>query len=232
LDFEANLRDGIANDWPIRYQDLAAWYDYVEDFAGISGQAEGLPQLPDGKFLPAMEMTCAEVTVKDAIAKYFAGERLMTIGRTAIITKPHRGRLPCHYCGPCSRGCITRSYFSSLNSTLPAALATGKVTVRPFSVVHSLIFDSQTRKVSGVRVIDGQTHQAVEFKGRIVFLNASTLESTRIFLVDWQIQAASWGTTSWTTAWAAAPAESFPATRTACPWVIAPMASMSRVSAT
>ena len=182
LDFEANLRDGIANDWPIRYQDLAPWYDYVEDFAGISGQAEGLPQLPDGKFLPAMEMTCAEVTVKDAIAKYFAGERLMTIGRTAIITKPHRGRLPCHYCGPCSRGCITRSYFSSLNSTLPAALATGKVTVRPFSVVHSLIFDSQTRKVSGVRVIDGQTHQDVEFKARIVFLNASTLESTRILL--------------------------------------------------
>jgi choline dehydrogenase-like flavoprotein len=129
-----------------------------------------------------MEMTCAEVTVKDAIAKYFSGERLMTIGRTAIITKPHRGRLPCHYCGPCSRGCITRSYFSSLNSTLPAALATGKVTVRPFSVVHSLIFDSQTRKVSGVRVIDGQTHQAVEFKARIVFLNASTLESTRILL--------------------------------------------------
>jgi choline dehydrogenase-like flavoprotein len=182
LDFEANLRDGIANDWPIRYQDLAPWYDYVEDFAGISGQAEGLPQLPDGKFLPGMEMTCAEVTVKDAIAKYFSGERLMTIGRTAIITKPHRGRLPCHYCGPCSRGCITRSYFSSLNSTLPAALATGKVTVRPFSVVHSLIFDSQTRKVSGVRVIDGQTHQAVEFKARIVFLNASTLESTRILL--------------------------------------------------
>jgi choline dehydrogenase-like flavoprotein len=182
LDFEANLRDGIANDWPIRYQDLAPWYDYVEDFAGISGQAEGLPQLPDGKFLPAMEMTCAEVTVKDAIAKYFAGERLMTIGRTAIITKPHRGRLPCHYCGPCSRGCITRSYFSSLNSTLPAALATGKVTVRPFSVVHSLIFDPQTRKISGVRVIDGQTHQAVEFKARVVFLNASTLESTRILL--------------------------------------------------
>jgi choline dehydrogenase-like flavoprotein len=181
-DFEANLRDGIANDWPIRYQDLAPWYDYVEDFAGISGQAEGLPQLPDGKFLPGMEMTCAEVTVKDAIAKYFAGERLMTIGRTAIITKPHRGRLPCHYCGPCSRGCITRSYFSSLNSTLPAALVTGKVTVRPFSVVHSLIFDSQTRKVSGVRVIDGQTHQPVEFKARIVFLNASTLESTRILL--------------------------------------------------
>ncbi len=182
LDFEANLREGIANDWPIRYQDLAPWYDYVEDFAGISGQPEGLPQLPDGKFLPPMEMTCAEVTVKDAIAKYFAGERVMTIGRTAIVTKPHRGRLPCHYCGPCSRGCITKSYFSSLNSTLPAALATGKVTIRPFSVVHSLIFDSQTRKVSGVRVIDGQTHQALEFRGRILFLCASTLESTRILL--------------------------------------------------
>src|SRR5947208_1023625 len=155
LDFEANLRDGIAADWPIRYQDLAPWYDYVEDFAGISGQAEGLPQLPDGKFLPPMEMTCAELTVKDAIDKHFPGERKMTIGRAAILTRPHRGRLPCHYCGPCSRGCITRSYFSSLNSTLPAALATGKVTVRPFSVVHSLIFDSQSRKVTGVRVVDG-----------------------------------------------------------------------------
>ncbi len=182
LDFEANLREGIGVDWPIRYDEIAPWYDYVEEFAGISGQKEGLPQLPDGKFLPPMEMTCAELVVKDAIARYFPGERMMTIGRTAILTERHKGRAPCHYCGPCARGCITRSYFSSLNSTLPAAKATGKVTVRPYSVAHSVIFDSKTRKATGVRVIDGQTKEALEFHGRVVFLCASTLESTRLLL--------------------------------------------------
>jgi choline dehydrogenase-like flavoprotein len=182
LDFEANLREGVGVDWPIRYQEIAPWYDYVENFIGVSGRAEGLPQLPDGKFLPPMEHNCAELVVKDAIAKYFPGERLMTIGRTAILTQRHNGRAPCHYCGPCARGCITRSYFSSLNSTLPAALTTGKVTVRPHSVVHSLIFDSKTRKVSGVRIIDGQTRQTIEFKSRVVFLCASALESARILL--------------------------------------------------
>jgi len=182
LDFEANLREGIAIDWPIRYQDIAPWYDYVEDFIGVTGQTEGLPQLPDGKFLPPMEMTCAEVVVKDAIAKSFPNERMMTIGRAAVLTKRHRGRAACHYCGPCSRGCITRSYFSSLNSTLPAAQATGKVTIRPHSVVHSVIFDSNTRKAAGVRVIDGQTREALEFRGRILFLCASALESARILL--------------------------------------------------
>jgi choline dehydrogenase-like flavoprotein len=182
LDFEANLREGIAIDWPIRYQDIAPWYDYVEDFIGVTGQAEGLPQLPDGKFLPPMEMTCAEVVVKNAIAKSFPGERMMTIGRAAVLTKRHRGRAACHYCGPCSRGCITRSYFSSLNSTLPAAQATGKVTIRPHSVVHSVIFDSATRKANGVRVIDGQTREPLEFRGRILFLCASALESARILL--------------------------------------------------
>src|SRR5438128_4063558 len=182
LDFEANVREGIAADWPIRYKDIAPWYDYVEDFVGVTGQNEGLPQLPDGKFLPAMEMTCAEEVVKDAIAKHFSGERLMTIGRAAVLTQRHNGRAPCHYCGPCHRGCSTRSYFSSLNATLPVALATGKLTVRPHSVVHSLIFDSKARRVSGVRVIDGQSLKALEFHGRVVFLCASTLESTRILL--------------------------------------------------
>ncbi len=182
LDFEANAREGIGIDWPIRYRDIAPWYDYVEDFVGVSGQAEGLPQLPDGKFLPPMEMNCAELVVKDAIAKYFPGERTMTIGRTAILTQRHRGRAPCHYCGPCARGCITRSYFSSLNSTLPMALSTGRVTVRPHSVVHSLIFDPKTRKVAGVRVIDGESKSALEFRGKIVFLCASAMESARILL--------------------------------------------------
>ena len=182
LDFEANVREGIAADWPIRYKDIAPWYDYVEDFVGVTGHNEGLPQLPDGKFLPPMEMNCAEMVVKDAIAKHFSGERLMTIGRAAVLTQRHNGRAPCHYCGPCHRGCSTRSYFSSLNATLPVALATGKLTVRPHSVVHSLIFDSKARRVSGVRVIDGQSRKALEFHGRVVFLCASTLESTRILL--------------------------------------------------
>ena len=181
LDFEANSKDGVAVDWPIRYADIAPWYDYVEEFAGISGQPEGLPQLPDGKFLPPMEMTCVELDFKDALAKHF-DDRIMTIGRSAVLTRVHKGRAPCHYCGVCHRGCITQSYFSSLNSTLPAAQKTGRLTLRPYSVVHSLIFDSKTRKVSGVRVIDAQSKNAFEFKGRVVFLCASTLESTRILL--------------------------------------------------
>jgi choline dehydrogenase-like flavoprotein len=181
LDFEANLKDGIAVDWPIRYADIAPWYDYVETFAGISGQAEGLPQLPDGKFLPPMEMTCVEQDMREALAKKFDG-RIMTIGRSAVLTRVHNGRAACHYCGVCHRGCITNSYFSSISATLPAAQKTGLLTLRPYSVVHSLIFDPVTRKVSGVRVIDAQTRNATEFKGRIFFINASALESTRILL--------------------------------------------------
>jgi len=181
LDFEANLKDGIAADWPIRYADLSPWYDYVEEFAGISGQAEGLPQLPDGKFLPPMEMTCVEVDFKDALAKHF-DDRILTIGRSAVLTRVHKGRAACHYCGYCHRGCITQSYFSSLNSTLPAAQKTGRLTIRPYSVVHSLNYDSNARRVSGVRVIDAQSKNALEFKARIFFICASTLESTRILL--------------------------------------------------
>src|SRR5881397_889831 len=181
LDFEANLREGLGTDWPIRYQDIASWYDYVEDFAGISGQAEGLPQLPDGKFLPPMEMTCVEQDFRDALAKRF-DDRILTIGRSAVLTRVHKGRAACHYCGVCHRGCITQSYFSSLNSTLPAAQKTGRLTIRPYSVVHSLIFDPKTRRVSGVRVIDAQTKGPLEFKARVFFLCASTLESTRILL--------------------------------------------------
>jgi choline dehydrogenase-like flavoprotein len=181
LDFEANAKEGIAVDWPIRYAAIAPWYDYVEEFAGISGQNEGLPQLPDGKFLPPMEMTCVEQDFRDALAKNF-DDRIMTIGRSAVLTRVHKGRAACHYCGVCHRGCITSSYFSSLNSTLPAAMKTGKLTIRPYSVVHSLIFDPASRRVTGVRVIDGQSKKALEFQGRIVFLCAATLESTRILL--------------------------------------------------
>jgi choline dehydrogenase-like flavoprotein len=180
LDFEANLRQGVAIDWPIRYADIAPWYDYVEEFIGISGEALGLPHLPDSKFLPPMQLNCAEVVIRDAIAKHFGGERVLTIGRAAILTRDHGSRAACHYCGPCERGCITRSYFSSVNATLPAAEKTGRMTLRPYSVVHSLIFDSHTRKASGVRVIDARTHAALEFRAKVIFLCASALESVRI----------------------------------------------------
>ena len=182
LDFEANVREGISIDWPIRYADIEPWYDYVEEFVGITGQALGLPYLPDSKFLPPMELNCAEKVVQAGIAKHFGDERVFTIGRAAILTKDHKGRAACHYCGPCERGCITRSYFSSVNATLPAAEKTGKMTLRPYSVVHSLIFDASTRRATGVRVIDGKSRASVEFKGKVIFLCASALESTRILL--------------------------------------------------
>ena len=182
LDFEANAREGVGVDWPIRYADIAPWYDHVEEFVGITGQAEGLAQLPDGKFLPPMALNCAEQIVKDAIARRWSGERLLTIGRAAVLTVPHNGRAACHYCGPCHRGCITRSYFSSVNATLPAARATGRLTLRPYSVVHSVMYDRRKGRATGVRVIDGQTKHALEFQARIIFVCASTLESTRILL--------------------------------------------------
>jgi len=180
LDFEANLREGVAVDWPIRYADIAPWYDYVEEFAGISGEALGLAQLPDSKFLPPMDLNCTERFIRQELAKQFGGERVLTIGRAAIFTQDHLGRSACHYCGPCERGCITRSYFSSLNATVPAAEKTGRMTLRPFSVVHGISFDSKSRKATGVRVIDSQTRTAIEFRAKVMFLCASTLESVRI----------------------------------------------------
>jgi choline dehydrogenase-like flavoprotein len=182
LDFEANLREGVGVDWPIRYAQLAPWYDHVEEFIGISGEPLGLPHLPDSRFLPAMEMNCAELVVREGVAKYFGPERLLTIGRVAVLTRAHKGRAACHYCGPCERGCSTRSYFSSVNATLPAAEKTGRLTLRPQSTVDSLIFDGGTRRITGVRVIDSETRAALEFHAPLLFLCASTLESTRILL--------------------------------------------------
>lgn len=180
LDFEANAREGIGIDWPIRYADLEPWYDYVERFIGVSGEALGLPHLPDSRFLPPMQMSCAEAFTRDGIARAYGGARVLTIGRCAVLTRNHLGRQTCHFCGPCERGCQTRSYFSSLNATLPAARATGRMTLRPNSVVHSLGFAND--RISSVRVIDRESHETLEFTGRVVFLTASTLESTRILL--------------------------------------------------
>ena len=182
LDFEANLREGIGIDWPLRYADVEPWYSYVEEFVGISGEALGLPHLPDNVLLPPMQLNCAEKVVRDALAANFGGERVLTIGRVAVLTQDHKGRAACHYCGPCERGCITRSYFSSVNATLPAAERTGRMTLRPYSVAHSVSFDAKTRRATGVRVIDGRTRAALEFKAKVVFLCASALESARILL--------------------------------------------------
>ncbi|HEX6135873.1 MAG TPA: GMC family oxidoreductase [Longimicrobiales bacterium] len=180
LDFEANLREGVGVDWPIRYDDIAPWYDHVEDFIGVSGERLGLPQLPDGKFLPPMQLNCAEEVVKAGIARHFGDERLLTIGRCAILTQEHRGRAACHYCGPCWRGCITHSYFNSLGTTLPAAEATGRLTLRTNSVVAAVLYDEQRDRATGVRVIDSITRHEREYSARLIFLCASALESTRI----------------------------------------------------
>jgi choline dehydrogenase-like flavoprotein len=181
LDFEANRKDGHGIDWPIRYEDIAPWYSHVEKFAGISGQAEGLPQLPDGEFLKPMPMNSVEQHVKAAIEENFPG-RAMTIGRVAVLTEPHNGRGACHYCGPCSRGCSVSAYFCSLTSTLPAAKATGRLTVRPDSVVERLDTDPETGRVTSVSVVDAKTRERVRFSGKLVFLCASTIGSTQILL--------------------------------------------------
>ena len=181
LDFEANAREGIAVDWPIRYADIAPWYDYVESFAGISGEKLGLPQLPDGQFQPGMELNVVEKHLREQIIRHFP-ERILTIGRVAILTEGLNDRAACHYCGPCIRGCSTGSYFSSQAATLPAAVATGNLTLRPYSVVHSLIYDESLDKITGVRVIDAETMETLEFRARIVFLCASALASTQILL--------------------------------------------------
>jgi choline dehydrogenase-like flavoprotein len=181
-DYTANLRDGVGVDWPIRYADMAPWWSYVEKFVGIQGRKENLPQLPDGEFLPPWELNAGEAKAREILMQKFNGERVITNMRLAVITENHLGRAKCHLCGHCERGCITRSYFSSLNATLPVAQATGNLTLRPFSVVHSVIYDPKRKRATGVRVVDANTKEMFEVYGKIVFLNASALESARILL--------------------------------------------------
>ncbi len=181
LDFEANLRDGHGVDWPIRYADLAPWYEHVEKFAGISGQALGLPHLPDSHFLPPMELNCVEQYAKEQIEQHFPG-RYLTIGRVAHLTEPLNGRGKCQFRNRCDRGCPYGAYFSSNAVTLPAAHATGNLTIRPFSIAQSIVYDDSTGKATGVRVIDAETHDVIEYNARIIFCNASTLSTTRILL--------------------------------------------------
>lgn len=181
MDFESNSKDGFGVDWPIRYKDIAPWYDYAESFAGINGQKEGLSQLPDGQFLPPMEMNCLEQHVKGKIEENFS-DRIMTIGRSANLTQPHNGRGKCQYRNRCMRGCPYGGYFSSNAATLPAAEKTGNMTLRPHSIVNAIIYDKDTKKAKGVRIIDAETNETQEFYAKIVFLCASALGSTFILL--------------------------------------------------
>lgn len=181
MDFEANAKDGFGVDWPIRYKDIAPWYDHVERHAGISGRNEGLAQLPDGQFLPPMEYYCVEKEVKKRIESKF-NDRMMTIGRVANITTPHKGRAGCQYRNMCSQGCPFSGYFSSQSSTLPAAAATGNLTLRPDSIVTEVIYDPETKKATGVRILDAETREYKEYYAKIVFLCASAIGSAFILM--------------------------------------------------
>lgn len=187
FDFEGPARDGFAVDWPIRYADIAPWYSYVEKFAGISGNRDGLPQLPDGEFLPPHEMNCAEQYFSESMAKAYGGARPMIIGRCAHITQPQpihleQGRSKCAGRTLCERGCPLGGYFSSNASTLPWAAKTGKMTFRPDSVVHSIIYDEKKQKATGVRIIDSNTKQMEEYYAKIIFVNAAALNTNLILL--------------------------------------------------
>ena len=186
MDFEANARDGHGVDWPIRYADLAPWYDHVESFAGISGSAEGLDQLPDGKFLPPMAFTPVEEDFKRKLEAAFPTRRL-TIGRCAHLTetKPQHeelGRAACQYRSLCERGCSYGAYFSSLSATLPAAQRTGNLTIVTDTIAHSIVHDPKTGKASGVRTIDANTKEGRTYEGRVIFICASAIPTAQIML--------------------------------------------------
>ncbi|MBT4521709.1 MAG: GMC family oxidoreductase [Halieaceae bacterium] len=181
VDFQANSRDGYGIPWPIGYEDVASWYTHVEKHIGVSGEALGLPELPDSEFLPPMELFALEKTIKGRLAKK-ASDVKYTIGRVAVLTQEHKGRAACHYCGPCHKGCSTGSYFSSQSSTLPAARATGNLTLLPNSVVERLEFDPVTGHISEVHVINSRNMERKHFSARLFFLCASTVGSTQIML--------------------------------------------------
>jgi choline dehydrogenase-like flavoprotein len=181
LDFEANAKEGIAIDWPVRYKDISPWYEYVEKFIGVSGKAEGLSQLPDGYFQKPMELNCLEHHVRDRISKLYT-DRILTIGRVAHLTEPIGTRGICQSRNRCMRGCPYGAYFSSNSSTLPAAVSTGNLTIRPFSAVSEIVYDPNTNKASGVRIIDTENGQSYEYFAKIIFCNASTLGTTGILL--------------------------------------------------
>ncbi len=181
-DFEANAKDGIAIDWPIRYDDLAPWYDYAEKFAGISGSLEGLPQLPDGQFQPAMPLNCGEELVAGKLKTLFGGTRRIIPGRTANLTENLQARVKCQSRNACWLGCPYGAYFSTQSSTLPAAMATGNLTLVPYQIVTEILYDKNSKRATGVRVIDAVTEKTVEYTAKIIFVNASALNTAWILM--------------------------------------------------
>jgi choline dehydrogenase-like flavoprotein len=184
IDFTANKEDGHGIDWPVRYKEIEPWYDKVEEFIGVSGENLGLKHFPDQKLLKPMNLNCVEEHLKEKIKEKF-DDRILTIGRVAHITegtKPGSGRVQCQYRDRCMRGCPYGAYFSSNSSTLPTAEATGNMTLRPYSVVYQVIYDEKTQKATGVRVIDAETKEKLEFKAKVIFLCASAMASNSILL--------------------------------------------------
>ena len=181
LDFESNLRDGHGVDWPIRYKDLAPWYDHVEKFIGVSGNRDGIPHLPDGIFQPPFEMNVVEKYFKQQIESRFR-DRHVIMGRTANLTEPVKGRGQCQSRNQCLRGCPFGAYFSTNASTLPAAYATNNFTLRPHALVNRIIYDEQKQRATGVEIIDMQTKKTEEYYARIIFCNASTMATAFILL--------------------------------------------------
>lgn len=187
FDFEGPARDGFAVDWPVRYKDVEEWYSYVEKFAGIAGNRDGLPELPDSIVQPGFEMSCIEQYFKDSLKKHYGDTRHLIQARCAHLTDPQpihtqQGRTKCQNQTMCNRGCIVGGYFSSNASTLPWAQKTGNLTLRPDSVVHSIIYDEKKGKATGVRVIDAHSKQVIEFYAKIIFVNASALNSNLVLL--------------------------------------------------
>jgi len=181
-DFEANQKDGHGVDWPIRYEDLASWYGYAERFAGIQGMKEGLDVLPDGDFMPPMDLNIVEKDIREKLKKHYNNKRILTVGRTANITVPHNNRTNCQYRNRCWRGCPFGAYFSTQSATLPAAMATGNLTLRPFSLVTKVNYNKDTKKATGVEIIDTTDNKTYEFKSKIVFLCASSFNSTWVLM--------------------------------------------------
>jgi choline dehydrogenase-like flavoprotein len=182
FDFEANAKDGIAVDWPIRYADIAPWYDHVERHAGIQGSIEHMPQLPDGQFQPAMPLNCGEVLVADRLKTKFDGKRRIIVGRSANATRKLADRDVCHYRNACWLGCHFGGYFSTQSSTLPAAMKTGRLTLKPWSIVSEVLYDRNAKRATGVRVLDAITNQTPDYTAKVIFLCASTLNSTWLLL--------------------------------------------------
>lgn len=180
LDFEANMKEGIGVDWPIRYQDIKSWYDYVESYVGVSGRKDNIAHLPDGPYLPPMELNCIEQHLEKSIKQTYG--RVLTVARVANLTRGWNGRGPCRYRNLCARGCPFGGYFSSNSATIPQALQTGNLTLRPFSIVTEILYDDSTGKAKGVRIVDAITREVMEFYARIIFLNASTIATAAILL--------------------------------------------------